>query len=183
MLEELEDILPGFGSLSAHVWCFTHTINLTAKGILHPFEPKKATGEEAESDDGRGDELEAAVRDLEENGERGEDDEEGFQAVVDRMSVAERQNWLEEVEPVRKALFKVCFIYPSAQTSCVMVHALFLPVKRHAKSRSKLSTRLPTFYPSGALKSPTLSSRTEHFRRTWRPDGTPRLTCFPPFWK
>ncbi|KAE9389402.1 hypothetical protein BT96DRAFT_755484, partial [Gymnopus androsaceus JB14] len=38
MFEELVKILPTFPGLKAHVRCFARTVNLTAKGVLHPFE-------------------------------------------------------------------------------------------------------------------------------------------------
>ncbi|KAJ3963851.1 hypothetical protein EV361DRAFT_812976, partial [Lentinula raphanica] len=41
MLNELEEQLVGFLGKQAHVCCFTHTVNLTAKGVLCPFEPVK----------------------------------------------------------------------------------------------------------------------------------------------
>ncbi|KAE9385641.1 hypothetical protein BT96DRAFT_742300, partial [Gymnopus androsaceus JB14] len=37
MFEELVKLLPDFCGLNAHVRCFAHTVNLTAKGVLHPF--------------------------------------------------------------------------------------------------------------------------------------------------
>ncbi|KAJ3816680.1 hypothetical protein F5878DRAFT_510610, partial [Lentinula raphanica] len=42
MLEDLAIILPQFAGKQAHVHCFAHTINLTAKGVLRPFESTKA---------------------------------------------------------------------------------------------------------------------------------------------
>ncbi|KAJ3753996.1 hypothetical protein F5878DRAFT_497517, partial [Lentinula raphanica] len=38
LMDELEEILPGFPGRKAHVRCFTHTVNLMAKGVLRPFE-------------------------------------------------------------------------------------------------------------------------------------------------
>ncbi|KAF9059141.1 hypothetical protein BDP27DRAFT_1145882, partial [Rhodocollybia butyracea] len=38
MLEELAKILPNFGGLNTYVRCFSHTVNLTARGVLRPFE-------------------------------------------------------------------------------------------------------------------------------------------------
>ncbi|KAJ3816467.1 hypothetical protein F5880DRAFT_1451145, partial [Lentinula raphanica] len=38
MFPELAELLPNFSGPEAHVRCFAHTINLTAKGILKPFE-------------------------------------------------------------------------------------------------------------------------------------------------
>ncbi|KAJ3832491.1 hypothetical protein F5878DRAFT_646736, partial [Lentinula raphanica] len=42
MIDELEFLLPNFPGQKAHVRCFAHTVNLTAKGVLRPFEPVKA---------------------------------------------------------------------------------------------------------------------------------------------
>ncbi|KAJ3754926.1 hypothetical protein F5878DRAFT_498241, partial [Lentinula raphanica] len=38
MLEELADHIPGFLGKQMHVQCIAHTVNLTAKGVLQPFE-------------------------------------------------------------------------------------------------------------------------------------------------
>ncbi|KAE9383908.1 hypothetical protein BT96DRAFT_771023, partial [Gymnopus androsaceus JB14] len=38
MFDELITKLPNFLGKNAHVCCFVHTVNLTAKGVLHPFE-------------------------------------------------------------------------------------------------------------------------------------------------
>ncbi|KAE9385637.1 hypothetical protein BT96DRAFT_736886, partial [Gymnopus androsaceus JB14] len=38
MFKELVKLLPNFWGKNAHARCFSHTVNLTAKGILRPFE-------------------------------------------------------------------------------------------------------------------------------------------------
>ncbi|KAE9385924.1 hypothetical protein BT96DRAFT_750387, partial [Gymnopus androsaceus JB14] len=38
MFEKLVQILPNFQGKNAHVHCFSHTVNLAAKGVLHLFE-------------------------------------------------------------------------------------------------------------------------------------------------
>ncbi|KAE9399637.1 hypothetical protein BT96DRAFT_755904, partial [Gymnopus androsaceus JB14] len=38
MLEKIAEILNEFRGKKAHVRCFPHTVNLTAKGVLKPFE-------------------------------------------------------------------------------------------------------------------------------------------------
>ncbi|KAE9384374.1 hypothetical protein BT96DRAFT_781023, partial [Gymnopus androsaceus JB14] len=38
MLKELVKLLPDFQGLKAHVCCYGHTVNLTAKGVLRSFE-------------------------------------------------------------------------------------------------------------------------------------------------
>ncbi|KAE9385495.1 hypothetical protein BT96DRAFT_785633, partial [Gymnopus androsaceus JB14] len=38
MLEKLVKLLSDFQGLKAHVHCYSHTVNLTAKGVLQPFE-------------------------------------------------------------------------------------------------------------------------------------------------
>ncbi|KAJ3751727.1 hypothetical protein EV361DRAFT_770309, partial [Lentinula raphanica] len=38
MVDELETLIPTFLGRKAHIRCFTHTVNLAAKGILRPFE-------------------------------------------------------------------------------------------------------------------------------------------------
>ncbi|KAE9397310.1 hypothetical protein BT96DRAFT_764258, partial [Gymnopus androsaceus JB14] len=38
MFKELPKFLPKFAGTNTQVRCFAHTVNLTAKGVLHPFE-------------------------------------------------------------------------------------------------------------------------------------------------
>ncbi|KAJ3963861.1 hypothetical protein EV361DRAFT_982852, partial [Lentinula raphanica] len=38
MVDELAVLLPNFYGRESHVRCFAHTLNLTAKGVLRPFE-------------------------------------------------------------------------------------------------------------------------------------------------
>lgn len=52
-------------------------------------------------------EREAQEKDIDENGERGGDDEDGFVEMLQTMSEEEREQWEVEVEPVRRALWKV----------------------------------------------------------------------------
>lgn len=71
MFSELATILPKFLGTKAQVHCFTHTVNLTAKGVLCPFEPVKPAAGKSNapvSPDGL-DELYAKLRDIEENGD------------------------------------------------------------------------------------------------------------------
>ncbi|KAE9392846.1 hypothetical protein BT96DRAFT_751726, partial [Gymnopus androsaceus JB14] len=53
MFKKLAEILPNFQGKDAQVCCFTHTINLAAKGIHRPFEPVKPKpgGSESNQDD------------------------------------------------------------------------------------------------------------------------------------
>lgn len=114
MLDELVKILPDFLGKKAHVRCMSHTVNLTAKGVLRSFEPTKtgatddagaATGGHAPPDIGL-QELYAELRNIEENGDE-EDDVDGFVDVLDQMTVVEREEWYKNVEPVKNALQKV----------------------------------------------------------------------------
>ncbi|KAJ3720706.1 hypothetical protein C8R42DRAFT_582626, partial [Lentinula raphanica] len=117
MVNELEDLIPNFLGKKAHVRCFAHTANLTAKGILRPFEPRRgaanaeSNGEERgnhANDDNLGlEELNAELRDLEENGDENRDNEEGFVAVLEEMTEEEREKWVRAVEPVKSMLYKV----------------------------------------------------------------------------
>ncbi|KAJ3745235.1 hypothetical protein EV360DRAFT_76516, partial [Lentinula raphanica] len=117
MLDELEYLMEGFSGRKAHVQCFTHTLNLTAKGVLQPFEsikPKKTTntgeadvpGEHAAPENIGLDELYAELKNIEEFGEQDKDNIEGFVAVLDEMTEEERERWQCEVEPVKSALYK-----------------------------------------------------------------------------
>ena len=113
MFDELITKLPNFLGKNAHVRCFAHTVNLTAKGVLRPFEPvKPKSGTESTevpvpSNDIGLEELIAELKDIEENGEKERDDVEGFVEVLQEMSEEEREQWEKDVKPVRTALFKV----------------------------------------------------------------------------
>lgn len=127
MVEKLGELLPGFPGLEAHIRCFAHTINLTAKGVLRPFEPVKVKDAVAEGDeleaiakDAEVEELRAELKDLEENGEQSADDLQGFVNVLDEMSEEERQEWQESVRPVRGALIKVCLIHKMGRHQSLM---------------------------------------------------------------
>ncbi|KIK64042.1 hypothetical protein GYMLUDRAFT_57075 [Collybiopsis luxurians FD-317 M1] len=114
MLDVLEVLLSKFLSRRAHVQCMAHTVNLMAKGILHPFEPVKPksrlndeVGPDPDFNDNIGlDELYAELKDIEENGNKAKDDIEGFVEVLEEMTDAEREKWDKEVEPVKNALYK-----------------------------------------------------------------------------
>lgn len=103
MIEELANELPMFLGSQAHVRCFAHVVNLTAKGVLRPFEPKNAQAGDAEVE-----ELRAQLKDLEENGVLDADDNDGFVDVIEEMTDEEREEWEASVEPIRTALTKVC---------------------------------------------------------------------------
>lgn len=110
MLEELVKLLPDFQGLKAHVRCYGHTVNLTAKGVLRPFEPSKAKATESEPTVPENiglEELYAELKDIEENGDKEKDDVEGFVEVLDEMTEEEREQWHADVEPVKTALYKV----------------------------------------------------------------------------
>lgn len=100
MIEELAKELPTFLGSRAHVRCFAHVVNLTAKGVLRPFEAKGGPSAELE-------ELRAQLNDIEANGVQDEDDDEGFIDMVAEMTEEERAEWEESVEPIREALRKV----------------------------------------------------------------------------
>ncbi|KAF5355384.1 hypothetical protein D9757_014613 [Collybiopsis confluens] len=107
MLSELPKLLPDFPGLKAHVQCFAHTINLTAKGILKPFEVRKGNVDDVDGvpNESTLEELQAELRDIRE-GNMDEDDEDGFAEVLNTMSDEERQEWGEAVKPIRSALYK-----------------------------------------------------------------------------
>lgn len=118
MIEELQILLSLFLGLKAHIRCYAHTINLTAKGVLQPFEPtkpkRKDNGDGDGDDSGAGqttgdneagrEELEAELQDLEENGVQDDDDEEGLVDVIGEMSIEE---WDAAVAPIHNTLVKV----------------------------------------------------------------------------
>ena len=114
MVGKLADLLPAFPGLAAHVRCFAHTINLTAKGVLRPFEPKRINGQVGEGEELEEiaketeiEELQAELKDLEENGEQTKDDLEGFVDVLKEMTEEERKEWNDGVKPIRGTLIKV----------------------------------------------------------------------------
>lgn len=104
MFPALVPKLPNFRGKKAHVRCFSHSVNLTAKGVLRPFEPVKSTEKAPDNLQVGFDELNAELEKIEES----EDDTEGFVEVLEEMSDKEREEWERNVKPVRTALFKVC---------------------------------------------------------------------------
>lgn len=120
MIEELQLLLPLFPGPKAHIRCYAHTINLAAKGILWLFEPPKprkkddvdGDGDEGGTRQATGDdeaareELEAELKDIEENGVQIDDDE-GVVDLIAGMSVEEKDEWDAAMAPIRNALFKV----------------------------------------------------------------------------
>lgn len=117
MIDELKELLPSFLGRRGHVRCMAHTVNLTAKSVICPFDPKQPkNNENDEGNEGGEDglesgfgmeELEAELQDLEENGVTDGDNVEGFVDVLNEMTDVEREEWVEAVMPVRKALVKV----------------------------------------------------------------------------
>lgn len=120
MIDELQKILPNFLGHRGHVRCMAHTINLVAKGILRPFDTKQSkdtSGNENNGDDDdelatllKGinmEELQAELLDLEENGVRETDDDDGLADVLSEMTGEEKNEWAEAVVPLRTALVKV----------------------------------------------------------------------------
>lgn len=117
MIDKLKALLPSFLGRRGHVRCMAHTVNLTAKSILRPFEPKKPKiDEDGNEVNGDGDglegglgmeELRAELQDLEENGLCEGDDVEGLVNVLDEMTDVEKEEWAEAVMPIRRALVKV----------------------------------------------------------------------------
>lgn len=137
MLDELKKMLPYFPGRRAHVRCFTHTVNLTAKGILQLFEAAKSvrervseggemTKENSPNEDGL-EELYAEIQDLEDHAADEKDYEEGFVAVMEEMTAEEREEWEEEVIPVKSALYKVYFLLRSVHFPQLYLQSVRLP--------------------------------------------------------
>ena len=121
MIDELENLAPGFGGSAGHTRCFLHIINLVAKSLLRLFDVKKKKDVDVA--------LEAALTGLaeigaglesEENEMAGEldgDDEDGGDiddndaGWIDERAMlsAEEQAELEDsILPIKLALVKVC---------------------------------------------------------------------------
>lgn len=117
MVEELATLLPRFLGAKVHVQCFAHTVNLAARGVLHPFEEKKPNAKEPNEEVQNVaedlervfgmEELEAGLKDLEENGIQGVDDEDGFVDILAGMTELEREEWESEVKLLCNTLRKV----------------------------------------------------------------------------
>lgn len=98
MIDELKILLPSFLGRRGHVRCMAHTVNLTAKSILRPFEPKCKESENqengAEDSLERGlemEELRAELQDIEENRDSGSDNVESFVNVLEEMTDVEKE--------------------------------------------------------------------------------------------
>ncbi|KAJ3817784.1 hypothetical protein F5880DRAFT_1511492 [Lentinula raphanica] len=108
MVDELSSLLSNFLGKNSHVRCFAHTLNLTAKGILRPFEFTKGQGvsNNAGDNDMEREELISELHNLEEEGDRGRDNLKGFVNALDEMDAEERATWQNDVAPLKSALFK-----------------------------------------------------------------------------
>lgn len=128
MIDKLKNLLPNFLGRQGHVRCMAHMVNLSAKGILCPFEVKKQTKKKENSNDNKStadddnddkaelsellvgldiEELHAEMQDLEENGECARDNEDGLVNVFEQMTITEKRSWANTVVPLRSALVKV----------------------------------------------------------------------------
>lgn len=116
-----------------------HTVNLTAKSILCPFEPNKpktdADGNKVNKEDNdlegglAMEELRAELQDLEENGLCKGDDVKGLVNVLDKMTDIEKEEWAEAVMPIHRALVKVrksSIVYNWQSRNCLIRRFYFL---------------------------------------------------------
>lgn len=97
MLDEMVKILPKFLGKQAHVPCFAHTVNLTAKGILRPFEPQSTSTSSKGPDVGLNELYAELVKIQEEGDDDADDDTEGFVEVLQDMTAEEREQWRQRL--------------------------------------------------------------------------------------
>lgn len=125
MVEELEDLLPGFSHVN-HTRCFLHVNNLVARTLVRQFDIPKAKPGAAVDDDDPDKELRelAGDIDLEErqtrealleeigDGELGpDDDNEEWIDEMAALSQAEREGLQDSLRPVQMILVKVGLKY------------------------------------------------------------------------
>lgn len=113
------DTLPNSFDIFNHVRCFNHTMQLSAKGLLRPFntdnddktattpEPEVSNPDDADADnDDDKDDEDDKDDDVDDN--EGVDDEEDKEDLFMELSEAEKQALLDNTASVRLTLTKVC---------------------------------------------------------------------------
>jgi hypothetical protein len=119
MINELKDLLENFSGAENRTRCFAHIINLIAQTIIRQFDvPKTKVGE---SVDKAMLELQALATDIdveealtqagntkEEGDDEDDDDLEGWVDERSKLSTVDLTKLEGNVQPVRKALVKVC---------------------------------------------------------------------------
>jgi len=114
MIDHLKILLDVFPGSSNWTRCFAHILNLVAKCIMKQFDsPKKKDGDDDNDDDEDAADLVAALDELEDELESGEDDigndDNDWEYDMRREMSAEEVEGLEKsVKPVRSVLTKVC---------------------------------------------------------------------------
>lgn len=123
MVEELEDLVPGFSKVN-HTRCFLHVTNLVARTLVKQFDLPKSitmapTNDITDPDhdlkelaDGlHAEELEmqeALLKDAKDDQEEGDDNLDGWIDEMAALSQAEREDLQKSIRPVCKVLVKVC---------------------------------------------------------------------------
>ena len=125
MIVELSKSLPNFPGLANRSRCFTHVLNLVVKSIMRQFDVPKA--QENGAMDEAAKELAATLEDEElsswasvTEGSEDDDDVDGWIDERDDMTEDERNDLIEDVEPVRLMLVKVSLYYTTDSFSLLL---------------------------------------------------------------
>lgn len=167
MVEHLDELIKAFGGDFARTRCFLHILNLTAQSLIKQFDVKAVQDVEQVDDDVRrllelAREIEVereAAGDADSDEEMGEDedgllddDDESWVDEVASLNDVEREEFEEEVRPVKMTLAKVSQPAARPGRSFVLVSRFDRSVAWH----SRLSTRLRSCCPLG---TPSCRSR------------------------
>lgn len=125
MIVELSKSLPNFPGPANRSRCFTHVLNLVVKSIMRQFDVPKA--QENGAMDEAAKELAATLEDEElsswasvTEGSEDDDDVDGWIDERDDMTEDERNDLIEDVEPVRLMLVKVSLYYTTDSFSLLL---------------------------------------------------------------
>lgn len=117
MIDSLADIFDDFPSLPNWMRCFAYTLNLVAKCIMKQFDIPKKSKHQADGWDIAFNALDALADELEGDSDEDEADEndngeieEGTFDGREGMTAEEVRNLKKTVEPVQRALVKVCLL-------------------------------------------------------------------------
>ncbi len=189
MVTHLADLIKAFGGDYARTRCFLHILNLTAQSLIKQFDVKAVQDVEQVDDDVR--RLLELAREIEAEREAGgeadsdegvgededrllDDDDESWVDEVASLNDAEREEFEEEVRPVKMTLAKVSKPAARPERSFASVSRL----DRSAAWHSRLSIRLRSSCRRGIP-----SCRNKAYRKNSSPamseqDGTPLMICW-----
>lgn len=172
MITHLDGISNAFDELN-RVRCFNHTLQLSAKTLLKPFNAgvSSSTTDNAEFDDGLCFEGEEDDEEGAHDEELGHDDEDSEDELAD-LDEYQRADLMEKTAVVRTVVSKVCLLSRYVASMKLILHDL-----RFASWPSQSYIQPPLRYQPGVEFVKTLISNRSLSLAMSSPDGTLPMTC------